>query len=311
MPSAPLPVDSPLDAWRTPAESGLRITWMGHSTLLIEIDGVRLLTDPVWGERASPLPFAGPQRFHPPPAPLAALPPLDAVLISHDHYDHLDKGTIRALAGGSVPFVCSLGVGAHLERWGVAASRITELDWWESTMVRGVQVTATPAQHFSGRGLTNRNATLWSSFHLRGPVHSMFHGADSGLTPQFREIGQRQGPFDVVTLEVGAFHPSWGDIHLGPHNAASAYAMLGSGVLLPVHWGTFNLAMHPWDEPAEVLLSLAQQRDIPLWMPRIGAAAEPSRRGDVDPWWRAVGAERVTEEPAVPSGAESEDWMPD
>lgn len=311
VPSGPLPVISPISAWRAAPETGLRVTWLGHSTLLIEIDGVRILTDPVWSARASPLPFAGPHRFHPPPAPLDALPSLDMVLLSHDHFDHLDRATIRALARTNVAFVCSLGVGGHLERWGVAPGRITELDWWESTSVNGVQITATPAQHFSGRGLKDRNTTLWSSFHLRGPDHSVFHGADSGLTPEFREIGERQGPFDLVTLEVGAYHPSWGDIHLGPQLATEAYRMLGSGVLLPIHWATFNLAVHPWDEPADHLLSLARERAIPLWMPRIGEAGEPSRRADVDPWWRAVETTTVTTEPDPPVGDEMADWLPD
>src|SRR5512144_2072716 len=163
-PSGPLPLVDPVETWRKVPASGLRVTWMGHSTLLVEIDGVRLLTDPVWGERASPLAFAGPKRLHPPPARLAALPHLDAVIVSHDHYDHLDRSTIRALARTRVPFITSLGVGAHLERWGVAPKRITELDWWEKTELRGVTVTAAPAQHFSGRGIKDRNTTLWSSF---------------------------------------------------------------------------------------------------------------------------------------------------
>ncbi len=224
IPAGEFPLVDPAPHWAKKSDSGLRVTWLGHSTLLIEIDGIRVLTDPVWGNRASPLPFAGPKRFHPPPAPLSALPPLDAVLISHDHYDHLDRGTIRALARMGTSFITSLGVGAHLERWGVPPKRITELDWWENVDVRGVKITAGPAQHFSGRGIKDRNATLWSSFHLRGPKHSFFFGADSGLTPDYLEIAKRLGPFDAVALEIGAFHPSWGDIHMGPANAVKAYA---------------------------------------------------------------------------------------
>jgi L-ascorbate metabolism protein UlaG (beta-lactamase superfamily) len=295
IPSGPLPLVNPVDAWERRPASGLRATWLGHSTLLIEIDGVRLLTDPVWSSRASPMPFAGPRRFHPPPVPLDALPPLDAVLLSHDHYDHLDRAAVRTLARRRVPFIASLGVGAHLERWGVPAKRVTELDWWEQAEVGGVTVTAGPAQHFSGRGLKDRNATLWSSFHLRGPRHSFFHGADSGLTPEYGEIAQRFGPFDAVTLEIGAWHPAWGDIHLGPANAVKAYAMLGSGVLLPIHWGTFNLAMHAWDEPAETVLRLGRAAAVPLVMPRIGEPVEPAKGPQVDPWWRTVSADRAPE----------------
>jgi len=311
VPSGPLPLVDPVQTWTKRPETGLRVTWLGHSTLLIEIDGVRVLTDPVWGQRASPLAFAGPKRFHPPPAPLAALPPLDAVIVSHDHYDHLDRPTIRALAKTSVPFITSLGVGAHLEKWGVSTERITELDWWEATSVNGVTITAAPAQHFSGRGIKDRNTTLWSSFHLRGPAHSFLYGADSGLTNEYADIGRRFGPFDMVALEIGAYHPSWGDIHLGPDNALTAYGMLGSGALLPIHWGTFNLAVHPWDEPIETVLRRAPSLGIPLVTPKLGEPVEPARAAAPDPWWRSVSAE-----PAVESEQQSEDesaleWMPD
>jgi L-ascorbate metabolism protein UlaG (beta-lactamase superfamily) len=311
VPAGPLPLVNPVARWREPVESGLRVTWLGHSTLLIEIDGVRVLTDPVWGQRASPLPFAGPKRFHPPPAPLAALPPLDAVIISHDHYDHLDRPTIRALARTSVPFITSLGVGAHLEKWGVPPERITELDWWEQTELNSVMVTATPAQHFSGRGIKDRNTTLWSSFHLRGPEHSFFYGADTGLTSDYSEIGRRLGPFDMVAIEIGAYHPSWGDIHLGPVNALAARAMLGSGAFLPIHWGTFNLAMHPWDEPAETVLRLAPAAGVSLVMPRLGEPVEPTRGPIVEPWWRAVSSHGAPEPLELPDGEAALEWLPD
>lgn len=289
VPGGPLPMADPRAAWKHPSETGLRATWLGHSTLVLELDGVRLLTDPVWGKRASPLPFAGPKRFHPPPVRLDQLPALDAVIVSHDHYDHLDFPTIRELAKTPIPFVTSLGVGAHLERWGVAAQRITELDWWEDTDVNGVRVTATPAQHFSGRGIKDRNSTLWSSFHLRSERSSVYYGADSGLTSEFSDIAQRFGPFDLVALEIGAHHPAWGDIHMGPHNALRAREMLGSGAFLPIHWGTFNLAMHPWDEPADVVYQLAPAAGIHMVTPQLGEAFEPARADSTNPWWRAVG----------------------
>lgn len=288
-PVAPLPLVDPVPVWRQAPSSGLRLTRLGHSTLMIEIDGARILTDPVWGERASPLPFAGPRRFHSPPSSLDALPPLDAVLVSHDHYDHLDRPTIRQFVHTNVPFITSLGVGATLEHWGIAADRITELDWWESAVVRGVTVTAAPAQHFSGRGLKDRNASLWSSFHFQGPQHSFFYGADSGLTDEFATIAERFGPFDAIALEIGAFHPAWGDIHLGPAGAFEAWQMLG-GPLLPIHWGTFNLAVHPWDEPADQILQQAQDANLPLLMPHFGEPVEPARAGRVAAWWRGLAA---------------------
>ena len=292
VPSAPLPLVNPLPLWDTRPTSGLRLTWLGHSTLLVEIDGARVLTDPVWSNRASPLPFAGPKRFHPPPAPLAGLPRLDAIILSHDHYDHLDRPTVLALAKAhaSTLFITSLGVGERLERWGIPANHVIELDWWETTTIKDVTVTAAPAQHFSGRGIRDRNSTLWSSWHLRGPRHSFLFGADSGLTSEYADIAQRLGPFDVVALEIGAYHPSWGDIHLGPDNALKAHAMLGSGAFLPIHWGTCNLAVHPWSEPAEKVYSIAMPSGFPLTMPRIGAPTEPSHLNGVDPWWRAVGS---------------------
>ncbi|MFC4529031.1 MBL fold metallo-hydrolase [Dyella halodurans] len=285
-PGQPLPALDPRSVWTRPVETGLRATWLGHSTVLLEIDGHRVLTDPVWGQRASPFSFFGPKRFQPVPVDIAQLPPLDAVLISHDHYDHLDYPSIRALAALQVPFVTSLGVGVHLEAWGVPAERITELDWWEHTVLPGgLTITAAPSHHFSGRGLHDRNATLWSSFALRGERHAVFFSGDTGLSPVFTEIGQRLGPFDLVMIEVGAFHPSWGNVHLGPDNALEAWAQLGSGRLLPVHWGTFNLAMHPWAEPAEVLLAKAPEG---LLMPRLGEPVEPVQVEGVQPWWRGV-----------------------
>ncbi len=290
-PSAPLPSVSPLADWARPVETGLRATWLGHSTVLVEIDGVRVLTDPVWGERISPVSFAGPKRFQPVPVSIDELPPLDAVIISHDHYDHLDHPTIVELARRDVPFVTSLGVGAHLEAWGVRAERIIELDWWETFDVprSEVRITAAPSQHFSGRGLGGKNRTLWSSFAVRGPRRSFFFSGDTGLTSEYADIRAHLGPFDLVMLEVGAFHPAWGDIHLGPANALEALALLGGGRLLPVHWGTFNLAMHAWDEPAETLLSLASAKRIDLVMPRLGEVVEPSRIERVTPWWRQEG----------------------
>ncbi len=304
-PAGPLPALNPLPLWQRPSDTGLRATWLGHSTVLIEIDGFKVLTDPVWGPRASPLRFAGPKRFQPVPVKLKALPRPDVVVISHDHYDHLDYPTVLALARHTtVPIVTSLGVGAHLEAWGVPAARITELDWWESFTLPGgtLQITAAPSQHFSGRGLKDRNATLWSSMVIRGDRHRVFFSGDTGLTTEYAAIRERLGPFDLVMLEVGAFHPSWGDIHLGPDNALKAWQLLGGGPFLPIHWGTFALALHDWDQPAETLLAAAPGLEVPLVMPRLGEPVEPSRIETVSPWWRGVDAAgRPPAEPAAPS----------
>jgi L-ascorbate metabolism protein UlaG (beta-lactamase superfamily) len=314
VPRGPLPSLDPLESWRRPPGSGLRATWLGHSTVLIEIDGFRVLTDPVWGTRASPSRLVGPKRFQPVPVALKGMPPVDVVVISHDHYDHLDYPTIRALAKSDVPFVTSLGVGAHLQAWGVPAERIFELDWWESwRFPKGdLEITAAPSQHFSGRGLKDRNLTLWSSLAIRTPKHAVFFSGDTGLTTEYGSIRERLGPFDLVMLEVGAFHPSWGHIHLGPENALEALDLLGGGAFLPVHWGTFSLATHAWDEPAETLVQLAPGRGAHLLMPRLGEAVEPAHAGRVTPWWRAVDAVSVqvapTPEPVPASLPKSVPW---
>jgi L-ascorbate metabolism protein UlaG (beta-lactamase superfamily) len=294
VPPGPLPMKSPLAQWTALPETGLRTTWLGHSTLLLEIDGFRVLTDPVFGERASPVSFAGPKRFHAPPATISQLPRLDAVLVSHDHYDHLCRKSIRELLAVEVPFVTSLGVGARLEAWGVPPERITELDWWETHVLPGggLSFTAAPAQHFSGRAMGDRNTTLWSSWCMRTDRHKLFFSGDTGLTDEFRTIGQKLGPFDLVMLEIGAFHPSWGDIHLGPENALTAFGYLGGGTLLPVHWGTFNLALHAWDEPAETLFTHATARGARVLTPELGSPIEPARIDEPTPWWRSVAASR-------------------
>ncbi len=312
VPKAPLPSVDPRPAWARPPETGFRATWLGHSTVLVEIEGVRILTDPVWGERASPLGFAGPKRFQPIPVPVSSLADVDLVIISHDHYDHLDYATIRELVHTPVPFVTSLGVGAHLEAWGVPANRITELDWWESVRVPGseVTVTATPSQHFSGRGPTSRNTTLWSGFAIRGSGHSAFFSGDTGLTPEYADIRDRLGPFELVMLEVGAFHPAWGDIHLGPERALAALDLLGGGLFLPVHWGTFSLSTHTWDDPAEQLLKHAPQRGTHLLMPRLGEAVEPARVARVDPWWRAIAALERDDDPVDEARPEEHEALP-
>jgi L-ascorbate metabolism protein UlaG (beta-lactamase superfamily) len=314
-PPGPLPSLDPRERWSRRPQTALRATWLGHSTVLLELDGLRVLTDPVWGERASPVGFAGPKRFQPVPVPIAALPPLDAVVISHDHYDHLDYPTMLELARLDVPFFTSLGVGAHLEAWGVPAERITELDWWERVELPkgGLSITAAPSQHFSGRGLGSRNTTLWSSLALRTERASVFFSGDTGLTPEYAEIKTRLGPFDLVLLEVGAFHPAWGDIHLGPEHALEAAALLGATRFLPVHWGTFNLAMHAWDEPAETLVTLAPNYGAELVMPRLGEPVEPSHTEGVNAWWRPLargetGADEPEEPPSLPPGAESVPW---
>jgi L-ascorbate metabolism protein UlaG (beta-lactamase superfamily) len=301
VPPGPVPVARPgRAAFGAPPASGLRATWLGHATALLEVDGARVLVDPVWAERASPSGLAGPRRFHPPPLALADLPPLDAVAVSHDHYDHLDMRAVRALAAdprhAGLRFVVPLGVGAHLARWGVAPARVAELDWGEATQVgppaRPLTLTATPARHFSGRGLGDAlgagNPTLWASWVIAGPRYRVFVSGDTGPWAGFAGVGARHGPFDLTLIKVGAYDPAWPDIHLTPEQAVAVHRQVRGRVLLPVHWGTFNLAFHAWDEPAERVLAAARAAGVPLALPRPGQPVEPASLPPLDPWWRAV-----------------------
>ena len=222
----------PLGPFRTdariydqPPVSGLRVTWMGHSSTLLEIDGVRVLVDPVWEQRTAPVEWFGPKRFFAPPLPLEDLPRIDVVLLSHDHYDHLGARTVRRLAQlkatAGAQWVTTLGVGRIIRQWGVKEA--LELDWTESLSVGELTITALPARHFSGRTLASRFETLWTSFVLAGPKHRVFYGADSGEWDGFKEIGQGYGPFDLTMLEIGAFDPMWADIHMGPDGAVRSF----------------------------------------------------------------------------------------
>jgi L-ascorbate metabolism protein UlaG (beta-lactamase superfamily) len=272
-----------------PPSTGLRITWFGHSVALIEIDGTRILIDPVWEERASPFEWAGPKRFFQPPLRLDDLPPLDVVLLSHDHYDHLGSHSVRRLAQigkqANARWVTTPGVGGILQRRGVNPKNIHELDWTDSLTLPNLKITALPARHFSGRSAFNRFQTLWASFVFAGPKHRLFFGGDSGEWPGVAEIGQQYGPFDLSMLEIGAFDPLWSDIHSGPDGAVRNFRALGStGLLMPIHWGLFDLALHAWRQPIEHIFGL---EDLKLWSPEPGMPTEVERGIELrSEWWR-------------------------
>jgi L-ascorbate metabolism protein UlaG (beta-lactamase superfamily) len=286
-PAGPVPT-VPVDPRRfdAPPATGLRVTWLGHATVLVEIDGHRVLTDPVWSDRASPFGWVGPRRWYAPPLALADLPRLDAVVISHDHYDHLDRRTIEALRDRDTTFVVPLGVGAHLAYWGVPEARIVELDWWERTRVGDdLEIVCAPARHASGRMLVDNDATLWASWAFVGRAHRAYFSGDTGLFPALRDIGARLGPFDVTMIEAGQYHRAWPDWHIGPEQAVAAHGMLRGRALLPIHWGLFRLAYHAWTEPMERVLAAAKQAGATVLAPRPGESVEPAAPPALTRWW--------------------------
>jgi N-acyl-phosphatidylethanolamine-hydrolysing phospholipase D len=260
------------------APDAVVLTWVGHSSFLIQIGGRNLLVDPVWSAYASPIQGVGPRRWVEPGVDLEALPPIDGILISHDHYDHLDRPTVRRLTqlAPDAPWAAPLGVGAWLRREGVR--QVVERDWWESLDWGVVTLTATPAQHFSGRRIDNRNSTLWCGWVLRAGGRAVFFVGDTGFHPVFDEIGRRLGPFDTVLMPIGAYSPEWfmQPVHMNPAEAVDAFLAVGSAdaVLVPMHWGTFKLTDEPLDEPVRWVgeaWAAAGQRADRLWVPAHGA----------------------------------------
>jgi len=278
------------------ASPGVRATWMGHASVLVELEGKRILTDPVWSDVIGPTSWLGPERFQGLPIALADLPTLDAVVISHDHYDHLDAPTITALATTGVHFYVPLGVGVHLRSWDVPDAQITELDWWETAPIDDgtVSLVCTPARHFSGRGPFDRNETLWASWAFVGDTHRVYFGGDTGMFEGFEAIGEAYGPFDLTLLPIGAYDPAWTAVHLNPEEAVQAHLAVRGGVLMPIHWGTFQLAMHTWNEPPARLAVAADEQAVTVVWPRAGqpvALAAPPPAWER--WWEqdAVAAE--------------------
>jgi L-ascorbate metabolism protein UlaG (beta-lactamase superfamily) len=306
-PEEPVPTE-PVDPARfdAPPDSGLRTTWLGHSTVLVELDRHRVLVDPVWGDRASPFGWAGPRRFFAPLLPLDRVPRVDAVVISHDHFDHLDLPTIRAIRGWDTTFVVPLGVGAHLERWGVPPERIVELDWWEATRVGDLEVVATPARHASGRSpFSGRDGTLWAGFALVGQRHRVWYSGDTGPFPGLAEIGARLGPFDLALVEAGAYGRAWPDWHLGPEQAVRASQLVRARVLQPVHWALFNLAYHGWTEPAERVRVAAREAGVTVTIPRPGQSVEPAALPALERWWPTAPWRSAEEDPIEASGVDA------
>ncbi|WP_109018933.1 MBL fold metallo-hydrolase [Leptospira kobayashii] len=289
VPDSQIPVLNPDPGlFQTPVREGLRAIWFGHASVLIELDGIRIFTDPVFADKVSPFASLGPDRFFPPPIPLALLPKIDAVVISHDHYDHLDMSTVQFLKEKGTKFFVPLGIGAHLEKWGVNESQIVELDWWEKGKVGAVEFVCTPAVHYSGRGLFNRKSTLWSSWSLIGPKNKVFVSGDTGYSPHFSQIGKRLGPFNLTAIKVGAYDWSWDGIHMNPEDAVKANSDVNGKTMLPVHWGTFNLAIHEWKEPIILTVKAANESKTNLVTPKPGQVVEVGSPFHSEPWWENV-----------------------
>ncbi|ROR22824.1 L-ascorbate metabolism protein UlaG (beta-lactamase superfamily) [Comamonas sp. BIGb0124] len=261
---------------------------LGHSSHLLKLNGKYWLIDPVFSERASPVQWAGPKRFHPTPIPLADLPPVEGVILSHDHYDHLDLATVRALREQVQRFFVPLGVGGRLRQAGVAPEKIQEFDWWQEGELHGVKVTATPAQHFSGRTLWDRGTTLWASWVIESGGERIFYSGDTGYFPGFKQIGERFGGFDLAMVENGAYNENWSSVHMTPEESVRAFMDLRGRVMYPVHNSTFSLALHAWQEPMERLTTLAMENNITLATPEIGEVLTVGSDRSNALWWRGL-----------------------
>jgi L-ascorbate metabolism protein UlaG (beta-lactamase superfamily) len=260
---------------------------LGHSTILLKLRNEFWLTDPVFSERASPFQWIGPKRFHQPPISIAELPPIKGVILSHNHYDHLDYHAVMQLKDKVEHFITPLGVGDALIKWGVPAEKVQQLDWWDTTHVDGLELVATPAHHFSGRGLGDSNATLWASWVIIDSDLRVFFSGDTGYFDGFKEIGNRYGPFDLTMIETGAYDPEWPDVHMQPEQTLQAHIDLKGRYLLPVHNGTFDLALHAWDDPFERIVGLAKENALAISTPQMGEVLNLNEPNVENYWWRS------------------------
>ncbi|MEM1401882.1 MAG: MBL fold metallo-hydrolase [Pseudomonadota bacterium] len=284
-PSEPVPLRH-LDVSQLSDVEGPVLYRLGHSSMLLKLGDDIVLIDPVFSERASPLQWLGPRRFHPVPLIVEDLPPITAVVVSHNHYDHLDKGTVQRLADRVDHFLVPLGVGAHLRAWGIDADAIIEMDWWEELELGELTFVATPAQHFSGRSLTDRNETLWASWVIQGDGANLYFSGDSGYFDGFKEIGDRYGPFDLTMVENGAYNQAWRTVHMMPEESVQAHIDLRGRAMLPIHNSTFDLSTHAWYEPMERVSALASEKGVDLVTPVIGAPVQVLSPQPTVAWWR-------------------------
>jgi L-ascorbate metabolism protein UlaG (beta-lactamase superfamily) len=286
VPKDPLPVVVP-EKFSSPPSNTIQYAWLGHSSIILELEGKRFLLDPVFSERASFSQWIGPKRFHPTPISLEELPHIDAVLISHNHYDHLDRMVIEHMKGNDTQFYVPLGIKKLILKWGIKEENIVEFDWWDETEIGGIRVISTPARHFSARGVLDRDEAFWASWSIVGEKHNVFFSGDTGMTPQFSEIGERLGPFDITFMKIGAYDEQWPDMHIDPEEAVQAHLMLRGDQLVPIHWGTFDLGLHHWQEPVERLIVAAEKENVSILSSKIGETVVPSEHIN-SYWWQGM-----------------------
>jgi L-ascorbate metabolism protein UlaG (beta-lactamase superfamily) len=262
-----------------------RITWFGHSTVFIEMEDLNIFIDPMLGQVPSPHPLLGNSRFNKElPISIQDLPEIDLVLISHDHYDHLDYGSIQQLKNKVKQFYVPLGIKAHLTEWGVSEEKIKEFDWWENDTIKGIDFVSTPARHFSGRGFT-RNNTLWCSWVIKSENKSIYFSGDSGYGKHFKKIGEKYGPFDFAMLECGQYNEQWAHIHMTPEETVQASIDVQAKVMMPIHWGAFKLALHEWTDPVMRTTKKAKELNVKVATPIIGEAILVDDNYPSSKWW--------------------------
>jgi L-ascorbate metabolism protein UlaG (beta-lactamase superfamily) len=266
---------------------GFKFVWLGHSSFLINFRGKTILYDPVFSSSVSPIYILG-QRFQPTPVSLEELPPIDYIIISHDHYDHLDIESIRFFENSNTVFFTPLGVGSHLRSWGIEENRITELDWWEQAKVGELEFILTPAKHFSGRVGFDKNKTLWGSWVLQSDDQRFFFSGDSGYGEHFKKIGDKYGPFDLTFMENGQYNPMWTAVHMLPEHAIKAQRDLKSQRVVPMHWGMFVLSTHTWFDPVQSLTQEAKSFGIEVLSPKLGDIINVTPSLKVKNWWQGL-----------------------
>ncbi|MDA3860472.1 MAG: MBL fold metallo-hydrolase [Melioribacteraceae bacterium] len=279
-------VEVNVDSFANKNSDELSVIWLGHATTLINIDGTIILTDPMFSEWASPVSWIGPKKFFDSPIEIEELPILDAVLISHNHFDHLDKESVLRLNGITKKFIVPTGVEKHLLNWGISSDKIIIKNWWDTFQLNDeIEIITTPAHHFSGRGLFDRNKTLWASFIIKSKNHSIYFGGDSGFFNVYKEIGDKHGPFDITILPIGAYSKMWASIHMNAEEGVRAHIDLKGNLLIPIHWGTFNLSLHSWIEPAEDLIEASEKENVNFTIPKPGEVVKTKSKNNIKKWW--------------------------